>query len=228
MEAFDRINKIDAATVTIDDLYNLINPVLDGFRVLAKQFEPGVYLYRTRKCNKPININEVSYPPVAYSKIGRANEEGQPVFYASVGKNVPFFELNPSIGDTIAVSYWKTKSTMLLNTVGYTADALDGLGSKRGVETVFPANIIKSVGEENELINHFLASCFTAKIHISESEKYELSAAITRILLSGDIFSGIMYPTVKMFGNADNVALTRDFADKNLELLAIEFVEVTE
>ena len=56
---------------------------------------------------------------------------------------------------------------------------------------------------------------------------YKLTIPIARQLMSGDNFNGIFYPTVKMYGNADNVALKTDFVKRSLKLVSVEFAIIS-
>ncbi|HVW60924.1 MAG TPA: hypothetical protein VHC48_12835, partial [Puia sp.] len=163
--------------------------------------------------------------------LGRANEQGVARFYGSIGRSVPFFELNPKVGDKIILSTWKTTGDMLLNSVGFTEGSATILNSKRELGKLYTLLEHEYAKESNETqiaIREFLAKWFVKKIDPADSHLYKLTAAIANILLSGEKFDGLIYPTVKMFGNADNVVLDRRFVDKSLQLVSVEYLEVIE
>ncbi|MDB5144661.1 MAG: hypothetical protein JWQ66_3374, partial [Mucilaginibacter sp.] len=36
-----------------------------------------------------------------------------------------------------------------------------------------------------------------------------------------------MYPSIALYGNFDNIVLNPEFVDKNLELIAVEYLQIT-
>ena len=225
----EAVEKIDYEKVRVSELKELLRPLLTGFRTTAVKQEKGIYVTRMRKCNKPENIREVYYPPAHLAARGRVNDSGEAIFYASIGKGVPLFELDPNIGDTIAISTWKTTDEMLLNQVGYTKEAGTELKSLREFESVFKfREDMKNFGEDNEFVYYFFATQFIRKIAQEDSNRYKLTNAISQHLMAGDNMQGIFYPTVKMFGNSDNIALKADFVDSSMKLVSIEYVKIIE
>lgn len=226
--AIQKISELDYSIATTEEIKNILKALLTGYRISAPKYGPGVYIYRIRKCAKPINIKEITYPPADLAGIGRANEKGSSIFYASIGKSVPFFELDAVLGDEFALSVWKTKKDMLLNHVGFSEEAGKALNSLRNLGQVY--DFIKNMntfGDTNVTVYNFLAGCFVQQIGPTETDKYKLTNAITNHFLAGDIFDGIMYPTVRMFGNADNIALRTSFVDHGLSLVSIEYLKIT-
>lgn len=223
------IEEIDLSTATVAQIQALISVLLDGFPTLAINIPPGKYIHRTRKWTKPDNIRQVTYPPPDRATLGRANAEGSSRFYGSIGRSVPFFELNPQIHDTIILSVWRTKDNMLLNSVGFTKESTALLNSKRDLEKIYTLpEHIENMNESQVLVNNFLAKWFVKQISQEESHYYKITCAIANILMGGDVISGLIYPTVKMFGNADNLVLDTKFVEKSLELVSIEYFEITE
>jgi hypothetical protein len=229
IQRITEIEEIDLSTTSIAQIQDIVSVLLDGFPTIAINIPPGKYIHRTRKWTKPDNIRQVTYPPADRATLGRANAPGNPRFYGSIGRSVPFFEINPQIHDTIILSTWRTKDQMLLNSVGYTKESSVLLNSKRDLEKMYTSlDNIEKMDESQELINSFLAKWFVKQIAQEESGFYKVTTAIANILMAGDVFAGLIYPTVKMFGNADNIVLDTKFVDKSLELVSIEYLEVTE
>lgn len=223
------IEALDLRSATVEGIQALLNTLLDGFPTSANNIPPGKYIHRTTICQKPANIRRLSYPPADVAVLGRANEQGKPRFYGSIGRSVPFFELNPQIGDTIALSTWRTTGDMLLNRVGFTKESSISLGSKRELDKLYaPAGFLEQLSEAERMVNDFLANWFVKKISPQEADLYKVTAAIANILIGGGVFAGLVYPTVKMFGNADNLVLNPKFVDRSLQLVSIEFLEITE
>jgi len=222
------IEKLDVHAATVDQIERLISALMDGFSIHAFQIPKPQYIYRTRICEKPDNISQVTYPPAKYTTLGRANDLRKPRFYASIGRSVPFFELNPKVGDKIVLSVWKTKTDMWLNPVGFTKEGATLLNSKRQLDKIYsPAEHGEKLTETDILVNDFLTRWFVKVIPKEKSDYYKVTAAMANILLAGDAFAGLVYPTVKMFGNADNVVLDPAFVDRSLQLVSIEYFQIT-
>jgi len=190
-----------------------------------------------------INIAALKYPPKGFASAGRLNRAGDPMFYCSTSKAPIFFELpDLKAGDEIILSFWKTTEKMVVNNIGYTNNTFEKLGAKRACpewrnpdvkttgnsETITPLKIsnemltsVKST-DENHLHRDALSQHFTYPVGPSEKHLYKLTTAIAEKHL-GDIegsdlkFAGILYPSVRMWANGDNLALLPWFVDAHLE-----------
>lgn len=220
-----KLENLNYAQASIEEIRELLEQLTLGFMTNAPRFEPGVYLHRIRKCSKPTNIREATYPPKEYATIGRANDEGKPMFYASVGKSVPYSEIYPEVGDEILLSTWKSTSPMMLNHIGYTDDVKEHLNSNRDLSKQYSISDWNPPSEIYAVIYKFLGKHFT--LEVNESAGYKLTVAIANLLCGGDIFAGLIFPTVQVFGNSDNIVLKPDFVDANLQLVSVEFQRVT-
>lgn len=96
--------------------------VSTGHSRTARVYEPEVLeLYRARLFpdnTRPRHVNDISYPPKSLAAIGRANREGQQVFYASAGVPSTFIETRCSAGHFIVVGKWVNTDSLILPTVG--------------------------------------------------------------------------------------------------------------
>jgi len=224
LQLISEIEAIDLRTATVDQIQDLIRVLITGFPTSAIKIFPGQYIHRTRVCEKPVNICQVTYPPPNAAPMGRANEQGKPRFYGSIGRGVPFFELNPQVGDKIALTTWKNTEDMLLNRVAFTKENSVSLESKRELENIYTSSdFLEKLSESQLLVNSFLAKWLVKKISQDETNYYKVTAAMSNILMAGEVFAGLVYPTVKMFGNADNLVLAPTFVDKSLQLVSIEY-----
>ena len=85
----------------------------------------------------------------------------------------------------------------------------------------------ENFGDSNTLLHNYLASKFTPIVNKNEEWRYKLSIAIFNIFLTGDVIHGIMYPTIAMLGNADNVGLKPEYYLVNTEFISIEYAVIT-
>lgn len=190
-----------------------------------------------------IKKNDLIYPPKDISKLGRLNRAGEQRFYCSMNKESVFFELqNLAKGNEIILTFWKTTERLLVNNIGYTDFVFQQLGAKRPVpkwdsKTAEPSNPhqtaalaewpkeIRDVAlskEKNREIQEILSRYFMHTVGNSELDRYKLTAAIGEVHLgkinnSSHQFAGLLYPSVRMWANGDNLALLPWFVDKHLE-----------
>jgi hypothetical protein len=193
--------------------------------VNAPRFNPGLYLYSGRLAGKPVSISEISYPSAHLASLGLANRSGEPILYCCTAREAVFFELQPKVGDTVALVHWVTTAPLMVNHVGYTRQVFDALGSARRIASWGPEPPAAN-GDEQEIMD-FLADVFTRIVPPGEEQLYnKLTVAVAEKLFDGDPFDGLLYPSVKMYANADNIALKPRFADEHLRFLKAELVRI--
>jgi hypothetical protein len=154
-------------------------------------------------------------------------------------------------GDELIVSFWKTTDKMLLNNVGYTEYVFKQLGAVRTVpnfgssqpsekeQTVAlqtisnEARALALSSDENSEVKEAFSEYFMQKVTADESYRYKLTTAIGEMHL-GDIsnheqqFAGILYPSVQMNANGDNLALLPQYVDTKLEFRKAVHVRITD
>ena len=218
--------------------YNIRSPVFDAGAFLYRARKVGTTF------NKSIDIRykDLIYPPPLVASLGRLNRAGSPVFYSSMHKESVYFELpDLKIGDEIVLTFWKTTEQMFVNNIGYTEFAFQQLGAKRAVPTWGPTeapgskeatvslptllpevvNAALSKDESREVKEAFSRHS-TCKVNSDESFRYKLTVAIGEMHL-GSIathntqFAGILYPSIRMWANGDNLALLPWYVDQHLE-----------
>ena len=229
IRSIDKIEAFDLRTVSIRKLEAELSSLLKGFRIILPKYNSRIYLYRGRICDKPLNISDIIYPPSNLIKCyGRVNDIGQQLFYASNAKNVPFYELSANVGDHIAIGTWKSNAKMGLNHIGYTSECKTALKSDRDLGSEYKHVIdMKNFGEPNNLLQNYVASKFTPRVSKGEEWRYKFSIALGNIFLKGNNINGLMYPTIEMLGNADNIVLKPDYFPKHMEFVSVEYVTIT-
>ena len=86
---------------------------------------------------------------------------------------------------------------------------------------------MRARGDLNALVHDYIANKFSRQIEHGSQHEYKLTTAISRKLIGdGTTLSGILYPTIAMNGNGDNVVLTKRAADELLKLVSVEFIYV--
>jgi hypothetical protein len=149
-------------------------------------------------------------------------------------------ELNP--GDELVLTFWKTTERMFVNNIGYTEYVFQQLGAKRALPTWEPAspqqpgNTESTVGlstlpaeivnqalshDDNREVKEAISRYFARQIAPGESFRYKLTVTLAEMHLGTIVtentqFSGILYPSVRMCANGDNLALLPWFVDRHL------------
>ncbi|MGC9986087.1 MAG: hypothetical protein ABSF35_20980 [Polyangia bacterium] len=207
---------------------DLLAPFLGEYKSLLPAFAPGVHLYRGRVCRRPVRLGDISYPPLhLVRQLGRINDIGQSIFYAATTRSVPFFELSCRPDETLALAVWKTTDRMTLNHIGYTADNSRRLLSRRALDQVYDFTAGLSRDDLGNSIRDYLAAQFSQVVPAGAEYRYKISIAIARGLLAPSNVDGLLYPTIAMSGNADNVALKPTFVDSSCRFMSVEFLSIT-
>lgn len=227
-QAISIIESADFDKLSIEDFEEYLTPLFRGYRVAAPRFEKGIYLYRGRICEKPQNVREIIYPPSEnVTNLGRINNIGESFFYAANAKAVPFFELNVKKGQYLTLSKWKTTDKLCVNYIGFSKECKEYLNSFRELDNIY--NFVKFTRSQSDLntrVHDYLSLKFSTAIEPGKEAYNKLTIAISRKLFNSEIFSGLLYPTIAMAGNADNIVLKKDFVDRCLKLVSVEFIDI--
>jgi hypothetical protein len=218
---------MDLSSAAVAEIEAHLTPLFQGYRVLAPKIAPGTYIYRARKCNKPVLLKDLSYPPPqSVVRRGRANDIGEAVFYGATAREVPFYEIGLKQGDFVALSCWKVTDAILVNHVGYSSDAFPM--AIRAIDGCYPfVESTRRCSDLNSLVHDYLAFAFSQPVESGREQLYALTLAISRKLFGKRrMLGGIMYPAVAVCGNADNIVLRKEVADDSLRFLSVEFALV--
>lgn len=206
---FEHINNT-LKDLDVDEIRELMRPLMKGVTVEAPIIPAGTFLYRARKLNHSFNkdrkilISDLSYPTADKATLGRLNRDGQSVFYCSSSKESIFFELpNLTEGHEIILSFWQTSKPMLVNNIGYTEFIFARLGAKRVVpswsvekidearqditfnENSIPAETreILLSRDENRILRELMSKEFMRDVPDSERYHYRMTTAIAELHL---------------------------------------------
>ncbi len=218
--------------------YSIESPIFDAGMFLYRTRKLGSHF------NKSIAVKYIDliYPHNNVAPLGRLNRGGDSIFYSSVHKESVFFEL-PDLKTTneLVVSFWKTTERMFVNNIGYTEFAFEHLGAKRALPkwgtpkapgsteatvslpTLSPDVVDAALSiDDNREVKEAFSNYFMRRINSDESFRYKLTVAIGEmhfgsIVTHNTRFAGILYPSVRMWANGDNLALLPWFVDSYLE-----------
>jgi hypothetical protein len=241
------------ARITVDEIKDTLNRYRAGMVNRAIFFEPGTFVYRARKCDQHLSKNDLHISDLHYPRknvrLGRANREGFPVFYACQSKEPVFFEMRVEEGDELVIGNWRLNTRLLVNSVGYTEKVFSAMGAARACPVWEGKELPKGQSELSDDVragidaslavlrqedpDFDIVEAFGNAFTRCDEAMYKLSTAISELHL-GDIgnadirFGGVIYPSIQMSANSDNLALLPWFADNHLELTGVLHVRVTQ
>jgi hypothetical protein len=231
--AIELIEQLELGNASIDGIKPLLRPFFEGYIVSTPLIDSRTYLYRLRPFpyEKPSHVCALGAPPsIAVLNLQRCNRIGEPMFYCSVGRNGPFFEVHAKVGETFVLSIWRTNRNLLVNNVGYTRAAFAALKSNRGLPMWAQNKYEQETSDSvNVAIDEFLAGKFTQDVPRGSEHLYKVTVGLTDYFIrgGGTVFDGLCYPTIAMWGNADNLALTPACASNGLDFFMAEHLRIT-
>ncbi len=182
-------------TISPDEFEKELWSLSTGHSRRGRKYNAGeVRIYRTRiwrAPERPRSTTDFSYPPKSVTPLGRANFEGEPIFYASAALPPSFVECRLMTGDHVVCSEWRTTAELVLQEVGLS----DGWKLS-----------------DTERIYHEI---FTA----IDPAMYKYSACVARHLVSGPQISGLLYPSMAAQNASHNLALKTEFVDSGLRFV---------
>lgn len=223
------IEKCDFTITASAELDAVVWRLIAGYKVSAPKLTQPIDLYRARICDKPMYIKELGPPPTScIGKYGRANEPGESVFYCSTSRRAPFFELQCKPGDHIAMSLWRNNSELVLNHIGFTEELKERLGSNRNLNEIYKFVVdTNNFGNLNEMVHEYLGFIFAKPLGDDiRSDYFKFTSAIARVMMQGEVINGLMYPTIQMTGNADNIVLKHDYYNEHIEFVNAEYIRI--
>jgi hypothetical protein len=153
------------------------------------------------------------------------------MFYCCAIPECTFYELGAQIGDHIALSKWQFGKAPRLNHIAFTQNAFKALGSRRSCPDFERDEKIAGIRHHlvrparNALVGAFVAEAFTTKVeHGKNDYHYKLSIALSEVHLSDPSFDGLLYPTIAMSANADNIAFTPQYVDANVRFISADYL----
>jgi len=237
VEGFEPISEADARE-RIKHLQNLNTEIRSigelkeeistrGLRNEGVILDEGTTIYRARTLEEqPAQVSDLSYPPEDITGLNRANRKHDPMFYASSGAGATVFELDPDIEEKVAILKWRTTEEITLNTIGYNPEVLRQLDSSREENEIPGDKLADDESRGNFMMRKYFSKLFTKRVPENEKHRHKLTAAIAENWRSGPPIDGIMYPTVRMWGNQDNLAIETEVVDKAIEPISAEFIEM--
>lgn len=236
------LKRIDLRMAKIDVLKSRLKLLFRGFVFSSPVLMPGQVLYRGISWSeKPQFRTQLSYPPCeAIKTLQRVNRQHKPMFYCSASREAPIFELGLKPGNYLAISKWLVNQRILVSNIGYSDEVFRKLGSARQASPWWQFDLPQTRLTANSLIANFMASEFARVVNPGEEHLYKLPIAIAEKLYLDTLhpdpvdskidgmnqIGGIVYPSISMRANSDNVALVPEFVDRFVSLEAVEWIRI--
>ena len=218
-------------------------PLLNGHIISSMATNVDEPIYRAVSWYaRPTHITQLGCPPVGKVKLGRVNTPGKPMFYGSAGCYSTIMELAPIQGECLAISKWRTTASLHLITAGYTQTAFKEKTGMNRFENLPWVNQYEknplSHKQGNQIVHEFLAREFTKRVPAGKEWQYKITASISEAVLNAQSYgigdapaieiAGILYPSTPNEANADNVALKCHIADRYLQFVSVQYVEISQ
>lgn len=228
---------------TIEALKSFLRRRIGGYCVAIKDMPTSNRLYRGVKWNdqQPNTIADLSYPKSEIVKdYGRANRSGQSMFYGCLGAFPVFLEIYVREGDLVALSEWAITEPLWMHNLGYHPDALQAMGAPVPPQRAPLINPIPNETNRNRRLRRRMSLAFTQEVPDDARYRYKETIAINELLFdraepislhgpgapTSDRVAGTAYPTVRMRGLADNVAIWPEFVDRYMRVKSVRYVRV--
>lgn len=190
--------------------------------------------YCSVELNITINLilrQNLGYPPSSIARQNRANKKGEPLFYCSSSKEAVFYELDLKSGDRLALSSWVVQKPILVNNLTYMVPNISRFGLLKGVndeEIEKYKEKAQAVDLQIKCLHDFVIKTFCKKIEQNQEYEYRKTQAIARLYLQNP-FQGLIYPTIKIDGTADNFAIKPFALDTDsIQLTSVEYIEISD
>lgn len=216
--------------------------------LLARPCSGGEKITESFNKERGIKVADLSHPPSHCTRLGRVNRANQPFFYCSASQEVIYYEIQGlSKGDEIVLSYWRTKAPLVVNNIDYTQCLFEAFGAKRPLPTwmgdqthqeltladeaaVKAQFAVLHSRADNREIRGAISKAFMADVGENEQYEYKLTAAIAELHMGNDQspvqFAGILYPTIRMAANGDNLALKPKRVATYLEFFKAKHIKI--
>lgn len=214
----------DLKTAQIDDLKVKLSGLLWAYSCFAVQIDRGRSIYRARKHgdderDRPLDHVTQIYPDAKYIKtLGRANREGEPIFYFSADPVIALNECKAQTGDIFSVLECKARGETepVLVPIGI-HDLVKKHNKRMGGDYPELPVRIKALFERDDanlhkylMIDDFIKTEFLKVVGLGNEYQFKTTIAISEYLFSFEtdlgFVDGIAYPSIASDWYNANVA----------------------
>ena len=211
-----------------------LNWFLEHYEVINYYLETQV-IWRVRRCKSPEgyrNVNELSYPPKSLTPVGRLNEKGSPIFYASFHKHTALEEIGAREGDYVHLSGYKVGSERKLRggIVGEIVNVHRSGRSSISDELAKGLNGILHKMPHKSGMSYVFMDAFVSSILRDKKAKennYIHSRVLSKLLLNSleGRLDAIFYPSIALEG-AMNVAIKPESVRSTVKMIGNSVIKI--
>lgn len=232
-EVIQKLRGIDLSLYPFNEVHSLIQE-FQSIKVIRITIEPGAIISRVRKGNGYKSRKELSYPPVeSCQSCQRANLPNSTMFYGTISDSESPTVDNRAIAmsecsslaregkeskgiEHFTISNWCTRKTLRLATI-VDDKVFENICNNTLLQVAKSKYDEFKILPEYEEYARFVAAEFSKPVE--KDYEYLISAAIAYAYVHLSNFDGIMYPSVRIGGQAGmNIALKPNVADSSLAL----------
>ena len=247
-EIISQLKRLDLSKYPRQEIKSLIGK-LGQFGVIKMMLHPGKVLIRARPNvgDEKFNVrNQLSYKPAEFNKTyQRASTPSQTMFYAGTipddiqkgerdnARMIASLEASNLLRDldaegeqTITFSKWVVTKDIPLMAICYRKDFTEKSSHTKELYEEYQKQILtqdKEMQEKSVAITQFFAEEFGKNISNNAPDyNYMISAVFTEIIVKlRRGIEGVYYPSVRADGMGYNVAISPEYADNTLKLVAV-------
>jgi hypothetical protein len=226
------LRRMNVQLVEFDEVFRHAKAILNsGYLTLTQNVEMKA-AYRARKNIGHVNhVRHLWYPPKsAVTRLGRANEIADPVFYCADSPDVAIFESQPAVGDLLTVLRCDPRDSSLPHVFEIGIPELAARFNTKLLLGRSSRDIVIGSAElrrRNDLIRSFLVQEFTRVVTPGSEGRYKLSAAIAKLHRDSHV-DGLWYPSVALDHRGTNTVLWPESADRFLRPVSCVEIEIIE
>jgi hypothetical protein len=220
-----KLNRIDPRRDVYSTICSIYAKITSGFTTFVGSTGGAELFYRVRKTKglKPIVVSELQAPPAEFvTGYQRCNPPSVSMFYAASKRVGALVEARVEVGDIVYLSQWIGRDRMPVNLI------FDATAN----QVVPGVDNSTMQGPNNEIVQTYLDTQFTRRIHATFADDYKFTAAIAQQLTTNyppnekhhvrnDRFVALKYPSVLGIEIWHNTVMHASFALERLDLLHV-------
>lgn len=220
-ELIEEFIRIDKKNFSVDDLKAKLSEFLFVFSFKTANFSRDIFRVRRLLPGEMHNkIHDIWCPPAELiTKIGRANNIGERIFYAAFDIETAICEARVSPDEYFSLAIYRISENTDGNKSSIIIDKVNN-------NHEFNNDLHHSLWEYGGDLNRFIVKEFTKEVYDGDEEQYKVSCSIASLLLSDRNKDSIIYPSVRS-DNKINIAIKEAAARERLTLLNVLTCRIT-
>ena len=129
--SLDELMRGDLASMTFSDILSSVRSIMGNVRIIGtKHYPPFIFVRMRAGSALAQHRKDLSYHPNRkLLRWGRCNEPCKPIFYSSNSPVGLPEKIHAMVGDILNLGYWRSQTTVLLSTFGFSDDVRRRMGT---------------------------------------------------------------------------------------------------